>query len=149
MGSPLCPVLADIFMVELENNMVPVLREYLGFWKWYVETINYILLILNKFDSNITFACEVEKDCKLPVLDVLLIRKGSNIITTVYCKGTTNHIYLNWESFAPTTWKRGTLKTLVDRAYLICSNTALRKKEINNLKKVFHEKNDCLKWVIN
>ena len=27
MGSPLGPVFADIFMVELENNIVPVLRE--------------------------------------------------------------------------------------------------------------------------
>ena len=41
------------------------------------------------------------------------------------------------------------MKTKVDRAYLICSNVALRKKEINYLKKVFHEKNNYLKLVIN
>ena len=39
MGSPLGPVLADIFMVELENNIVPVLREYLSFWKRYVDDL--------------------------------------------------------------------------------------------------------------
>ena len=43
----------------------------------------------------------------------------------------------------------GTLKTLADRAYLICSSIALRKKEIDHLKKVFNEKNDYPKWVIN
>ena len=32
MGSPLSPVLADIFMVELENNIAPVLREYFSFF---------------------------------------------------------------------------------------------------------------------
>ena len=90
-------------------------------------TINYITTILNNIDPNITFNYEVEKDCKLPFLDVLLIKKGNNIVTTLYRKATTNDIYLNWKSFAPTTWKRGTLKTLVDRTYLICSNIALRK----------------------
>ena len=43
----------------------------------------------------------------------------------------------------------GTLKTLADRAYLICSSIALRKKEIDHLKKVFNENNDYPKWVIN
>ena len=75
MGSPLSPVLADIFMVELENNIVPVSWEYLSFWKRYVDdticfvkigTINYILTILNNFDPNITFTYKVQKDYKLP-----------------------------------------------------------------------------------
>ena len=107
------------------------------FWKQYVDdaicfvkigTINYITTILNNFDRNITFTYEVGKDCKLPFLDVLLIKKGNNIITTIYCKTTTNGIYLNWKSFARTSWKRDTLKTLVDYAYFICSNIALRMK---------------------
>ena len=29
---------------------------------------------------------------------------------------TTNDLYLNWNSFAQTSWKRGTLKTLIDCA---------------------------------
>ena len=37
----------------------------------------------------------------------------------------------------------------LDHAYVICSNFALRKKEIGHLKKVFPEKNDYPKWVIN
>ena len=75
------------------------------------------------------------------LLDVLLIKKKNNIVTTVYPKATTNDIYLNWMSSAPTTWKRGTLETLVDHPYLICSSIAFRKKEIDHLKKVFHESN--------
>ena len=80
---------------------------------------------------------------------MLLIKKENNIVTTVYCKATTNDIYLNWKSLAPTSWKSGTLKTLVDRTYVICSNITLRKKEMDHLKKFFHEKDDCSKWVIN
>ena len=80
---------------------------------------------------------------------MLLIKKGNNIVTTVYRKTTTNGIYLNWRSFAPTTWKRGTSKTLADRAYLICSRIALKKKEIDHLKKKFNRKNYYPKSVIN
>ena len=103
MGWQLGPALADIFMVELESKIVPVLQQNLHFWKQYVDdnicfvkigTINYITKILNNFDANITFTYEVEKDCKLPFLDVLLIKKGNNIITTVYCKATTNKFTL-------------------------------------------------------
>ena len=145
-------------MVELENNIVPVLQKNLSFWKRFVDdtlcfvkigTINYITTILNDFDPNITFTIEVEKNCKLPFLDVFLIKKRNNIVTTVYRKATTNGICINWKLFAPTTWKRGTLKTLADRAYLICSNIVLREKEIDHLKKVFHERNHYPKWVMN
>ena len=139
-------------MVELENNIAPVLQENLSIWKRHVDdticfvkigTINYITNIFNNFDANIIFTYERGKDYILPFLDVLLIQKGNNIITIVYHKATTND-NLNWKSFDPSTWKRGTLKTLADRAYLICSSIALRKKQIDPLKKVFHGKNDYL-----
>ena len=91
----------------------------------------------------------MEKKFRLPFLDALLTRKVNNIVTTVYRKATTNDLCLNWNSFAPTNWKRGTLKTLIDRAYLICSSPELQKQEFQHLKQVFHEKNDYPKWVIN
>ena len=37
MGLPLGPVLADIFMVELENILVPTLTEYMKLWKRYLD----------------------------------------------------------------------------------------------------------------
>ena len=121
------------------------------FWKGYVGdticfvkmgSVEYIVSILNSFDANIQFTYEMEKKCRLPFLDVLFTRNGNNIVTTVYRKTTTNDLYLNWNSFAPTSWKRGTLKTLIDCAYLICSSPELLKQEIQHLKQVFHEKND-------
>ena len=43
MGSPLGPVLAGIFMVELERTILPTLREHMSPWKRYVDdTISYI-----------------------------------------------------------------------------------------------------------
>ena len=43
---------------------------------------------------------------------------------------------------APVNWKEGTLRTLVNRAYLVCSNKELLHKELVYLKLVFLKKND-------
>ena len=37
MGSPLGPVIANIFMVELERKTLPKLRNYMMPWKRYVD----------------------------------------------------------------------------------------------------------------
>ena len=119
MGSPLGPVLAGIFMVHLERSLVPVLKDQLSFWKRYVDdTITFIktgsaenvLSILNNFHPKIEFTYETEVNSELAFLDVLLLRKGQNIVTTVYRKVANSDIYLNWNLFCPQSWKRGTLR---------------------------------------
>ena len=77
--------------------------------------------LLNSFEENIQFTCESGNKGTLPFLDVLLCRNGAELTTTVYRKKTNNDVYLNWNGFAPFSWKRGTLRTLVQRAYLLCS----------------------------
>ena len=118
MGSPLSPVLAGIFMVELERTILPTLKEHISPWERYVDnTISYIkvksiervLSRLNGYHENIEFTYEIENDGKLLFLDVLVIRKDYETETTVYRKSTNNDIYLHWQSFSPTAWKRGTL----------------------------------------
>ena len=157
MGSPLGPVLSDIFMVELETSLLPELTDYIQFWKRYVDdticfikvgSVNYILSLLNSFDVNIKFSYELEHGSKLPFLDVLLCRKGKKIYATVYRKATNNDVYLNWNAFAPIRWKRSTLKTLMERAYLICSTDELQNRELGYIEKVFHENNSYPKYVI-
>ena len=55
----------------------------------------YALSILNSFHSYIEFTWETEVNSKLTFLDVLLLREGQNIITTIYRKVTNSDIYLN------------------------------------------------------
>ena len=157
MRSPLGPVLAGIIMVEPENSIVPKLNSHLQFWKRYVDDtltivkeglINHVLQQLNSFHPNIQFTFEIESSARIPFLDILIIRKKSKIETTVYRKSTDTGIYLNWFSFAPNTWKRGTLKNLVHRAYNICSTEYLLKKELLHLEKIFISKNNYPRWVI-
>ena len=158
MGSPLGPVLADIFMTELEKTLLPgIYIHYIKFWKRYVDdtisyvkigSIKHVLCLLNSFDENIQFTSESESKGTLPFLDLLLCRNGGELTTTVYRKKTNNDIYLNWNAFAPVSWKRGTLRTLVQRAYLVCSTETYLKEELTHLEKVFIEKNNQPKYVI-
>ena len=92
MGSPLGPVLSDIFMIELETSFIPELTDYIEFWKRYIDdaicfikfgSVNYILSVLNSFNVNIKFTYELGHEGKLPLLNVLLCRMGKKIYTTI------------------------------------------------------------------
>ena len=92
--SPLAPLLADIFMIELERSLIPNLNK-IKFWRRYVDdtisfvkigSIEYITSELNSFHKNIQFTFEVESKPKLPFLDVLLMQSDENTTTTVYRK---------------------------------------------------------------
>ena len=81
------------------------------------ESIDYVLTTFNSFDRNISFINEKEYNGQLPSLDVLFIRNGTHLDTTVYRKDAHNDLYLHWVAFALVSWKRETLKTLVNRAF--------------------------------
>ena len=104
MGSPLGLVLAGIVMVELETRIIPMATDSISHWRRYVDNafvfikkgyVEHVLARLNSFHKNIQFTYELENQNKLPFLDVLLIRRGNNIETTVYRKSANNDIYLN------------------------------------------------------
>ena len=109
-----------------------------------LENVAESLISFNRNNCNhmllfpcLIFTYEKENQGKLPFLDDLLIRDNFRIMTTIYRKSTSNDIYMNWNAFGPATWKRGTLKTLVERAYLVCSNNNFLEKELSHLEKVF------------
>ena len=150
MGSPLGPVLAGIFMVDLETKVMPTVKKHMTPWWRYVDdTIAYIkvndiekvLTAINAHHENIKFTYELEDNDSISFLDVKIFRNGRRIETSVYRKPTNTDVYIHWNAFAPTVWKKGTLNTLVLRAYELCSTKALRDKEIAHLKHVFHDLN--------
>ena len=150
MGSPLGPVIAGIFMVELERTLLPRLTEYMTPWKRYVDdttatikltSIDHVLMILNTFPKNIKFTYELEINNKISFLDVLLIRKNDTLETTVYRKSTNNGVYLHWNSYAPKNWKRSTLRSILGRAYKILSTKELLDKELKCIEREFIEIN--------
>ena len=156
MGSPQCPVLAGIFMVELERTILLTLIDHMSQWKRYVndtissikqESIGNILSKLNGYHDTIKFTYDMEKDGKLPFLDVLVIPKDYKVETTVYRKSTSNDIYLHWQSFSQTTWKREALQTLDSGAFKVCSNGQHLQNEIKHLKKVLRDIHSDPNWI--
>ena len=145
-------------MVELEKNIIPILSNDVLLWKRYVDdticfikltSINKVLETLNSYHTNIKFTTEIESENKISFLDVLLIRNNSLISTKVYRKNTNTEIYINWKSFALNNWKWGTLKTLLTRAFDICSTGEYLKEDLEHIRKFFHHRNNYSLWVIN
>ena len=114
-----------------------------------LTSINKILETLNSYHKNIKYIIEIETENKILFFDVLLIRNNSLRSTKVYRKNTNTDIYINWKSFAPNYWKWGTLKTLVIRAFDVCSTEEYLKEELEHMRTVFHHRNNYPLWVIN
>ena len=82
MGSLLGPVLANVFMIELEIALIPYLSSKLSSWRRFIDdsicfvkkhSIKFVLDILNNFHKNIKFIFEDEIDRKIQFLDALLV----------------------------------------------------------------------------
>uniref|UniRef100_A0A5S6QG45 Reverse transcriptase domain-containing protein n=1 Tax=Trichuris muris TaxID=70415 RepID=A0A5S6QG45_TRIMR len=108
MGSPLSPIVAEIFMEHLEERAFPYgIAEYnVKFFKRYVDDVFAIVKkgqedrLLNHLNSifphDIQFTIEKESRGRLPFLDLLIIRHGTKLKTTVYRKPTNSGKYLNF-----------------------------------------------------
>ena len=159
MGSPLGPLLANIFMASLEEDLIPTLKSCLYNWERYVDDthpyveptkVEMILSKLNNYHPNMKFAFQVEKNNEVNFLDVLIKRVNNNKLETgVYPKPTSTDICINWNTRAPTEWKIGTLRNLIKRAKLICSDEGLVKEEMKYLANLFHEVTNYSMSIIN
>ena len=149
MGSPLGPVIANIFMVELEKKVIPTISDKVALWYRYVDDtftfvkkgeIDNVLRVLDNFHGNIKFTFEKQTNDSIAFLDVKVIRKADGSFDTdIHRKKTDTNVYLNWKSFAPKAWKVGTLKGLIRRAFIICSTEEYKRKEVTFLKNVFKQ----------
>ena len=92
MGSPLGPVLANVFMVYLEETIVPTAQDSMPEWRRYVDDtftvvkkgkLNNIIATLNNFHPNISFTHEIEQGGKMAFLDVLIKKEGDGTFHSV------------------------------------------------------------------
>ena len=156
MGSPLGPILANIFLgyceSRISDNMWPDLyRRYVDdtfslFMKGKEDALKF-LNCLNSLHPSLQFTMESEADRKLPFLDVLVFRDDHHFSTTVYRKPTFTGLYTRWDSYCATGRKIALIRSLTVRAKRICSHEHLQ-NEITNLKSIF-EKNGYPPGIIN
>ena len=97
--------------------------------------------------QNIEFTYELKQNAKINFLDVMLIRMNDTLQTTIYRKSTHNGLILHWNSFALRTWKHNTLRTILIRAYKICSTKELSQNELKQNEEEFIKINRYPKWV--
>ena len=77
------------------------------------------------------------------------MRCDGKLKATVFRKETNNDTYLHWRSFAPITWKKGTLRTLIiRRAYTVCLNDNVLQEELHHIETCFTEFNSYPKWLL-
>ena len=80
---------------------------------------------------------ETEREGKLAFLDVYVMRKDGTLITDVYRKSTFSGLGLNFYSYTDGNFKINFCRTLIFRAFKICSSWYLFHKEMNILSKFF------------
>ena len=130
MGSPLAPVLANLFMGHNEKLW---LENFQGtppsYYRRYANDIfsvfndsfeakeffNYI----NTRHLNIKFIMETEVNKVIPFLDVLIDNSQNIFKTSTYHKSTYFGLLLNYTSFTSRFYKIGLIKYLIDRTYKI------------------------------
>ena len=124
MGSPLGPALANLFMGYCEQKWLE--SDHRRLVKFYVEDIfclfenehqaQTFLDFLNIQHPNLKFTIEKEHMKQLPFLDVLNTR-SDRLTISVYRKSTFTGLLQNYNSFVPFTYKKGLIKTLINRTF--------------------------------
>ena len=117
MGSPLSPVLANIYMEYFKEMTLGSTSLKPSMWLRYIddtfilwphqEDVQILLDHVNSIQPSIQFSMEKKQDNKLPFLDVLVTRTEQGFRSSVYCKSTFSRRYLNLNSHHPYTVKKG------------------------------------------
>ncbi|XP_048259316.1 uncharacterized protein LOC125384342 [Haliotis rufescens] len=151
MGSPLSPILTEIYMTHFEQQALTTSPIQPICWYRKVDDTfvilkqdqdpTLLLQHLNQQHPRVQFTIETEKDNQLPFLDVLVCRNAANRIqTSVYRKPTHTDQCIHFNSNHPLRTKTGIISALTKRAINLSS--ADPKPEITHLRQVFTHLNN-------
>ena len=144
MGSPISPIIANIFMEEFEVQALQSSPNPPSMWLRFVddtfvinraEHIQSLLQHINNQDPHIQFTVEPTQHGSLPFLDTLVIIQPDNTLSTsVYRKPTHTDQYLHWDSNHHITAKHSVYNTLAHRAKTVSSTQESFDKELLHIK---------------
>ena len=159
MGSPISPIVANLFMEDLEVKALSTAPTPPTLWKRFVDDTFIIiqrtskesfLKHLNSIDDNIHFTCEEpNEDGSIAFLDMLITPdENGRLNTSVYRKETHTDQYLHWDSHHSIASKNSVVGTLFHRARAVCSTPGALQKEENHL---HQSRKNCKypEWAIN
>ena len=149
MGLPLGPSFANVFMCFYEKiwlhdcpyDFKPIL------YRRYVDDtfllfrdpshVNLFLQYVNNKHPNIKFTCENEINGTISFLDIKISRLDNKFTTSVYRKSSFTGLGMNFFSFCTPQFKINSIRTLIFRAFNICSNFQNIHNEFEFLKSFF------------
>ena len=147
MGSPLAPVLANLFMKHLEEIALENFKgNLLSFFRRYVDDsfviferqtdIQPFFEYINTLHRNIVFTKEEQSNETdyFPFLDVKIMKINNSFRTSTYQKPTNTGLYTNWYSFTLRKYKINLVKCLLFRAWNICSDRNLFDNDCKTIK---------------
>ena len=147
MGSPISPIIANIFMEAFEQKAIATALHPPRVWRRYVDDTwvvqqqkhqQQFLQHINTVDPSIQFTVEEAKeDGSIPFLDTVIRPEEDGSFTIgVYRKPTHTDLYLPWDSAHDIAAKYSVINTLTHRAHTICSTPELGEQELQHLEEV-------------
>jgi hypothetical protein len=146
MGSPLGPLMANVFMCSLEeklsksNKLPSVYNRFVDdtlTTQSNLDSATSFLSTLNNCHPSLTFTMEVEVEGKLPFLGMEIVKKDNRLDTKVYVKPTNNGLLLHFHSHVDKRYKRSLIETMLNRAYRLSSSWQHFTDECERLKMLF------------
>ena len=146
MGSPLGPLMANIFMCQLEEKLT---RDGLmpHLYRRYVDdtlarmpntdAATMFLTTLNGLHPSLSFTMELPVDDRIPFIGIDIIKNGTKLETRVYRKATNTGLLLHFNSHTDKRYKDALLKTMLHRAYALSSTTEAFDEECVKLRSIF------------
>ena len=142
MGSPLGPLVANVFMSSIEDTLKQQ-GKLSSIYRRYVDdtltvmsdlaTATTFLHTLNSAHTLVKFTMEVEKNGKLPFLGTELLNHAPRIETKVYVKPTNTGLLLHYQSHVDNRYKGSLLTTMLDHAHRLSSSWAYFSEECDRL----------------
>jgi hypothetical protein len=151
MGGPLSRLLADLIVENKIEKQIKKHPRWKKVWDWVrliddtlsawqsEEEFDEFFEYLNTLHPDIKWTCEKEKEGKLAIFDIQIIREGEAILTTVFRKSSNSDRYIHYSSEQAWREKSSAIRTLRNRATLYCSNDELLADELAYLSNVFVE----------
>ena len=159
MGSPVNPVIANLYMEFSEDRALASTVNPPRWWKRYADDIFVILKQphrekflqhINSVDPSMHFTTkEAKQDGSMPFLETLVTPQEDGTLTIrVYRKLTHTDLYLQWNSHHNLACKYSVINTLTHRAKAVYSSSTLLEEELKHLYEVLQQ---CKypKWAIN